>query len=250
LCAVCVAKQSGCTAPRRKCSCSSGLTAHRERTSDRAKERTQRSDTWQLPCSDGLQDRIPADLAIDWSSPSHRSSSDWGRFVDRLEKAAQQFSSLFNRDGVPITILISNLRAVLSSSEIVRFRCEHAKSLDQELRDAFGWICSSGPPEAAQLFINAGLNVTDLATFVDEGPVYSDGSFDLGAPCAAQPIFHAAGSGNTDMALWLLGLGANPHTSHYSLLTCHSTRTHKPQFASVRLGVFLDSSCDLFALIM
>ena len=228
-CAVCKAKQSGTKAPKRKCSCSSGLTAQRDRACDRAKEREQRSSVdFETPCRDGLHDLLPAKLfsarsshffssihagpdswCYDCAKRRHQHSqacwdeflavhTDWGRFADRLH---QHVDPLRRWNG-NLTEDLTELRTLLTSNEFARFSRDHARSLHLELSSHFSAVCEFGPLEAARLFVDcAGMKVIDRLVYTHDDDIAT----------AAQPLYLAAAGGSVDIVRWLLELGADPN---------------------------------------
>jgi hypothetical protein len=235
LCDVCCAKQQGVKVPRRKCSCNSGLTVQIARACDRAKERQQRSETWEDPCSEGLHDvfeartfttRPPHLFQFNPDQPAYdhdywsridavsdprcaelhseanwnayvKALTDWGWFKHRLETYAYACQCSDVTAGC-----IQKLRDFLGSNEFARFSRDHARSLNTELRRYFGAVCYGFSVDAARLFVDiGGLTVSDTSTY-----------FDLGeAPVEAQPLYHAASSGSVDIVRWLLNVGADPN---------------------------------------
>ena len=131
--------------------------------------------------------------------------TDWGFFVSRFEKIVYR-----HMDEVAMSTDLEDLRGVFSSTEFERFRKLHTRSLNQQLRDLFGMLCCAGSIEAASLFMTAGgLKVTDTSTCLNNGSDDDEG-ISLGAPCAAQPLYHAAMGGSPEAINWLLELGADP----------------------------------------
>ena len=209
----------GTVGPQRKCTCGSGLTVRRDQACNRAKEREQRERTWQDPCRDDLCDLIdPVEFAVEppakLAHASHLigdpdiavyhrhlekdgvSPDEWKAFVASLTPRGTFVRKLEAYTGVKdapsdVTKLLSNL---LTSNDFEQFKQNHAGSLDMQLRWSFCSVCSDGSVEAASIFVNAGLKVTDFSTQYDCEEFYDDDDGHLdgvsepiprAAPCAA-----------------------------------------------------------------
>ena len=216
LCAVCRAKTSGGRVPKRKCTCTSGLTETRDTLADASKERTRRWDEF-LKAGRAL-DKLQACAGSLWESFDDA-------FVGALTMAEQG-------DLAPLYTLFS-------SETYHSLRKNHPVLIDDRLQEEFGELCQRGEhcnsknwsipqaerAEVAGLYVAAGARITGLSTHyprimmnisrrtelrvtVEHVGLNHGAEFD-DFPIAAPPLYRAAANGQLEMVQWLIANGAD-----------------------------------------
>ena len=209
-CSVCAAKAAGAVPPKRKCTCDSGMTQHRNRV-DRVAERRDRC---LLECAtEGLVDLVEVYSFDDQPGcASERihlvqeilSGYDPSSMVLPPDEEQAAFARSMLPYGWDKDRNVETVRALLDSDSVRVLLSRHAKSMDNVLRMAFAEDCQLGRMSGVRFWLE---RYDVNAHCVGRHAWYDD------EPVIATPFYFAASGGDVDVMRVLLEHGANPHAA-------------------------------------
>lgn len=181
LCVVCAAKRDGRAAPRRKCTCESGLTEHRERKPAPPKPFRRLRDF--VKNEEGQMIRNPTSTHFDFDYTSrlvdrlkyYDNSDEATAFLDFREKLDALYESCLDscttRDRFSTDERLVATHALLSVPALVDFEADFALTLAEAYRNILSMAISSGEIGLVEFWMNyAGLDVESQCETIFANP--------------------------------------------------------------------------------